>query len=99
MAAQVKYVETEVERNEIYRLRHEIYIEEIGDRREHSNGFLKDEIDEYVNSTIKQMWIIELGEFSEEYNKYLKDRKDRLELSTPAKKQKKRCCQTPGFSR
>ena len=40
MAIEVKYAETEAERNEVYRLRHEIYVEEIGDNRKHDNGSL-----------------------------------------------------------
>lgn len=46
MAIQVKYAETEAERNEAYRLRHEIYIEELGDNKVPSDGLMTDVIDD-----------------------------------------------------
>ncbi len=46
MTIQIKYAESEVERNEIYRLRHEIYIEELGDTKVPSGGYMTDAIDD-----------------------------------------------------
>ncbi len=46
MAIQVKYAETEADRNEVYRLRHEIYVEELGDNKVPSDGYMTDIIDD-----------------------------------------------------
>ena len=64
MTIQVKYAEAEVERNEIYRLRHEIYIEELGDREKHRDGYLTDEIDKQARLLYGARWRHTCGDTS-----------------------------------
>ncbi len=45
MAIQVKYAETEAEKEAIYRLRYDVYVEELGDREAHSHNRLTDKLD------------------------------------------------------